>query len=91
LTLVHLSYSILGLGVSLAIKGHYASKKSDFGIGLGLAAAGLVAVIAAALGFGAAVSRINKRWVRLCLGHHNRVGAADIGKFRRVSSLNAFL
>lgn len=58
------TYSILGFGVSLAIKGDYADKTSDFGIGLGLAIGGLLAVIAAALGFGAAVSMINKRWVR---------------------------
>ena len=47
----------------MAIKGSYADKKSDFGIGLGLAIGGFIAVVAAALGFGAAVSLISKKWV----------------------------
>ena len=75
------SFRILGFGVSLAIKGEYANNKTTFGVGLGLAISGLLAVIAAALGFGAAVSMINKRWVScpfyLCLIDLRRTSACS--------------
>lgn len=57
-----LVYSILGLGVALAIQGHYTANKTTLGVGIALASAGFTAVVAAALGFGAAASRIEKKF-----------------------------
>lgn len=61
-------HRILGFGVSLAIKGSYADNKTSFGVGVGLAIAGFMGVVAAALGFGAAASRIDRRLVSGILG-----------------------
>jgi hypothetical protein len=54
--------SILGFGVALAIRGHYASIKSSLIVGIVLAVLGFSAVVAAALGFGAAASRVSRKW-----------------------------
>jgi len=53
---------ILGFGVALAIRGHYASIKSSLIVGIVLAVLGFSAVVAAALGFGAAASRVSRKW-----------------------------
>jgi len=52
---------ILGFATSLAIKGHYDAKRTEFILGIVLASLGLLGCIAAALGFGAAASQVNKK------------------------------
>ena len=52
---------VLGFSVSLAIKGHYDGNRTTFIVGIVLATIGLLGCIAAALGFGAAASQVNRK------------------------------
>jgi len=52
---------ILGFSTSLAIKGHYDENRTTFIVGVVLAVLGLLGCIAAALGFGAAASKVNAK------------------------------
>jgi len=52
---------ILGFGASQAVSGHYQKKRPTLIVGAVLASLGLIGCVAAAIGFGSCVSRINKK------------------------------